>query len=372
MSEAINPVGSEAERRREVAVVILGLFPPPVTGAAKNNLLMLSHLREAGVRVVGVATSAGGSALSRSLSYHFARAMRFIRSSVSLIRQGLRRGPTRLYFVPDGGLGAWYSLGYALIARGLFADVILHHRTFQYIDSEARPIRLLCRILEGKITHVMLSSGMRDAFLERYGQQPAIVSTNARYVTPRDVRKAGDEIVIGHLSNLCRAKGFFEVVETFERLAEEALPVRLLLAGPVVEDDVQEALDALRERWPSQVEYFGPVSGDTKDAFYDRVHVFLFPTRWAQEAQPNVVYEAMAGGAANIAFARGCIGEMIPHGLGIAVPIDENFIDSAVSYICSFSKKSAQVKSDVLSHLEAEKQESIVQFEELERRLVQA
>lgn len=354
----------------DLTVVALAMLPPPVTGAAKNTQEVLEHIESLGAKTVVINTSSGGTALSRSLSYHLARISRFVRASAQLLGLGLQPGRKRLYFVPDGGQGAWYSLGYAVLARWLFSEVILHHHTFQYIDKETRPIRLLCRVLDRKITHVMLSAGMRDAFFARYGQQPAIVSTNARYVTPRAANKSTDEIVIGHLSNLCGAKGFFEVSDTFEKAIAQGLPMRLLLAGPVVEDEVQTALDALLKRWPDRVEYYGWVSGERKDEFYSRLHVFLFPTHWAQEAQPNVIYEAMGGGAPSIAFKRGCIGEMIPPELGVVVPQDADFAGIAVDYIAGFVPRAQAVEAATRAHLETELHESVVQFKELEQRLM--
>jgi len=318
------------------AIVVLGLFPPPVTGAAKNTLLFLEDLKACGLDVVGINTAAGGTALDRSARYHLRRLRQFLinRKRLRSASDGARS--TRLYFVPDGGLGLWYSAGYAQIARSRFDHVTLHHRTFQYIDRPSKAMGRICAMLAGKITHVFLSEGMKQRFFAVYGEQPAIVCTNARYVEPRVPQKPDDRLVIGHLGNLCAAKGFFEVADCFEALRARGIPVELQLAGPVVEAPVQQRLNELQTIHGDAVHYHGPVHGDAKDRFYDRLHVFLFATHWPQEAQPNVVYEAYAGGAAVVANARGCIAEMIDEGAGHLVTAPDRFVAQGVDFCASY------------------------------------
>jgi len=314
------------------ACVVLGLLPPPVTGAAKNTALFLELLKSRGLQAAGINTAAGGTALDRSLGYHLRRVRHFFVCRSQLRAAAISAHKANLYFVPDGGMGLWYSVGYAQIARSRFEHAVLHHRTYQYIDEPSAAMRRVCAMLDGKITHVFLSEGMKSQFASIYGEQPGIVSTNAGYVVPRTPEKPADRLIIGHLGNLCAAKGFFEVADCFEALRERGVPVELQLAGPVVEPAVQERLDGLCAAHGDAVCYHGPVHGDAKDRFYDRLHVFLFPTHWAQEAQPNVIYEAYAGGAAVVANTRGCIPEMIAEGDGHLVLSPDRFVEEATEF----------------------------------------
>lgn len=351
-------------------VVLLGIFPPPVTGAAKNNLLLHQRLTALEVESVMIPTSPGGLALSRSLKYHLQRVWHFYKSVAALFAVTKIRGSRRLYFVPDGGLGAWYSLGYIIITRWMFFDIVLHHRTFYYIDHHSFAIRMICRLIKDKVLHVFLSDGMRLSFQAQYGTQESLISTNARYISPRSPEKPQNEFVIGHLSNLCKAKGYFEVVDTYEQLRAKGLNVRLLLAGPVVDKEVEDHLAQLLEIGSDSIEYYGSVSGSEKDDFYDRLHLFLFPTKWAQEAQPNVLYEAMAGGAAVAAFNRGCIGEMIFPECGLLVPQSADFAKMAANYAEQISCNLQQITKTVNSCIKSEKNSSVRQFNTLEQRLI--
>ncbi len=322
------PVGDEGPVH-----VLLGTLPPPVTGASANTALVLEDMKAKGLDPVAInTTTASGTALDRSISYHFHRIRRFLSSAARLRSATRKRGAARLYIVPDGGLGLWYTVGYARAARSRFQRVVMHHHTFQYIRTPSRAMRIVCALLNGKLTHVFLSEGMKQKFFGVYGEQPAIVSTNARFVEPRTPHKPDDRLVIGHLSNLSAAKGFFEVADCFEMLRARGLPVELQLAGPVVESQVQARLDELLAAFGDAVQYHGPVYGDAKSRFYDRLHVFLFPTRWAQEAQPNVIFEAFAGGGAVVANDLGVIGEMIEGGVGKLVASPDRFVGDAADY----------------------------------------
>jgi len=358
----------------EAEVVVLGMLPPPTTGAAKNTLILAEDLIGRGVRTAALSTATGGSgsALRRSLGYHWARVRHFLRTARALRRRNARTGERTLYMVPDGGAGIVYSAAYAKLAKAHYARVVLHHRAFQYIDRPNRWMRSICRALDGKLTHVFLSEGMRDRFQAAYGVQPSLVVGNARYVRPLASEKARDELVLGHLSNLAALKGFHECAATFIALHGEGLPVRLVLAGPVHDETIRAALDRLLAEYPGSVEYLGPLQGEAKDAFYRRIHLFLFPTKWPQEAQPNVIYEAFAGAAAVVAYGRGAIPEMVPPGLGLVIPPEDDFARHAVPYIRAFRENRAQAPSAAQFHAEIGRQAEIsrAQHEQLVELLV--
>ncbi|MBB3912707.1 glycosyltransferase family 4 protein [Sphingomonas desiccabilis] len=318
-------------------VVILGLLPPPVTGAAKNTALMIEEAKVAGAEVIAIPTSGGEHALQRSVRYHLRRLGHARRTLGRLRAAAHAPGEMRtLYLVPDGGRGLVYTYFYLRFSAARFAQVFLHHRTFGYIDAPSPWMTRIIALLGRRATHIFLSEGQRAAFERVYGPQTAMISTNALYVEPRRPEKVADVLTLGHLSNLCELKGFHDVVATFEAAVKAGLPVRLKLAGPVVELTVQAEINRLIEQYPDLVEVFGPLGGVAKDAFYDLLDVFLFPTRWPQEAQPNVVYEAYAGGACNIAFGRGSIPEMIPADLGLIVPVGGDFAQAALPYLEAF------------------------------------
>jgi glycosyltransferase involved in cell wall biosynthesis len=93
-----------------------------------------------------------------------------------------------------------------------------------------------------------------------------------------------------------------------------------VLAGPAPspaeEALVRQALSELGDR----LEWRGAVHGDAKLRFFRDIDVFVFPTRYPYEAQPNVVLEALSAGNHVVAPDRGCIREDLERLGGTCVP----------------------------------------------------
>lgn len=88
----------------------------------------------------------------------------------------------------------------------------------------------------------------------------------------------------------------------------------------------------------------GPVYGADKDRFYQQLDIFLFPTNYANEAEPLVVYEAMRRGVYVIACDRGAISEMLGNGAGSAFSMDA-MVESAVQRIAEFNGDRCALRS---------------------------
>jgi glycosyltransferase involved in cell wall biosynthesis len=65
--------------------------------------------------------------------------------------------------------------------------------------------------------------------------------------------------------------------------------------------------------------------------------IFLFPTRYVNEAEPLVIYEAMRRGVHVIACDRGSIAEMLRDGAGLVLPA-ETLVDTAANHIERLSR----------------------------------
>lgn len=325
--------------------VVLGPYPPPVTGAAKNTQNMLDALQTNGVRAVPISTAVALKRESSGMDYHLQR----LGQVLSVIRQlyRVRNRSGVIYIVPDAGFGAWYTVIYALLGTLTYRRIVFHHRSFLYITRSTAAMRLLVRLTRRKSLHVFLSDNMMREFMTCYGELDSLVAGNACFVQKElsdwGAPPRSSTITIGHLSNLRRNKGFFAAADTFERLADEGLPVRLHLAGPITEQGVEPRLQGLKARFGDRVDWHGPVSGDDKVAFYRGLDVFLFATTHPQEAQPNVVYEALAAGIPVLATPRACIPEMLVGESGACSPTEEGFVDFAVETIRTMSFDSADV-----------------------------
>jgi glycosyltransferase involved in cell wall biosynthesis len=143
----------------------------------------------------------------------------------------------------------------------------------------------------------------------RAGSARAIVLPNAfmTEVAAGPSQTSGD-LVLGHLSNLTEDKGALRFLNLFAKLRRKGLAVRAHIAGPAKEPKIRDAITALATEFPDAFRWFGPVYGVEKETFYEGVDVFVFPSAYANEAQPLVLLEALAQGAAVLTTDRGCMG----------------------------------------------------------------
>lgn len=344
------------------ALTILGPFPPPLMGVSKNNEIIREALQENGIHVTKINTSVGQLSHSRSLQYHLARLAKNLRAVFGLIRSG-----ERIYMVPDGGLGIIYSLLHVAAASLVSEQIFIHHRTFKYIERTSVCLRLALYLSRSKAIHIFLSPEMAAKFEQRYGHVSYLISGNACFVPALAARAPFEEpsdIVLGHLSNLCAEKGFFLAADLFERLATELPQLKFKVAGPVVEHSVDERLRKLAARFPHQFTYLGAVYGKEKERFFASVDFFVFPTLYPLEAQPNVVYEAMASGNIVLATDRGCIKEMVPTWAGLVVKDPHSFTTKAAAFVIATieGQHLTTKKGEIAKHFADERDQARLQF----------
>ncbi len=321
-------------------VVMIGSFPPPVGGAALVNQMVLDALRSRGTATMPLDVSGPALAHSRSLGYHVQR----IAANLRVARQARNAAHDAgtLYIVPDAGAGAWYTAGLVGAAGDRFDRIVVHHHSCRYIEEDSRPIAWLTERTRSVATHVFLTKGMSDAFRARYGAVETLVATNVRFVAQEAHSSlpsaASGTIRLGHLSNLCADKGFFAAANTFEAARAHGLDVSLTLAGPILEQMVSQRIAELVTRHGDRVRHLGALSGEAKRDFYRSIDLFLFPTRFRQEAAPLVIYEALAAGVPVLSTDRGVIPELLTGPYGAACARDADFASFAVDWMAHNSR----------------------------------
>lgn len=80
---------------------------------------------------------------------------------------------------------------------------------------------------------------------------------------------------------------------------------RLYLAGTISEDMHAKELQV------KNVYYLGPLSPTGLNAVLQKMHIFLFPTKWAGEGQSNSLIESMQSGLIPISFDQGFCRDVI-------------------------------------------------------------
>jgi glycosyltransferase involved in cell wall biosynthesis len=313
-------------------------LPPPVHGFSNICGAMLDLLKaRANVSVFNRAPRIRGGAFAR---------LRPLSNLVNYCGWCVRSTNADLYLGLSGGLGQIVDWPYIIIGRAFRRRVFIHHHSFAYINSPTLLSRCLFSSLREEM-HIVLSQRMRSELVRIYGLNPSnvrVVSNAAFYAVGTDDRGPGGPglpIHLGYLSAVSFEKGIAEFFAVLAELRRAGIPYRADIAGPLAAG-MQAEFDRLLAA-SSDVSYVGPIYGDAKDEFYRNLDVLLFPTDYANEAEPLVIHEALRSGVHVIACERGSIAEMLAHGAGM-VCAKPSFVATAVAGIREFTGDPARLR----------------------------
>ena len=329
---------------RRTKLALIGPFPPPVNGASKNTKLLADAAAGRGAEAVRLNTETGRAVTHvKGAGYHLRRAKLTLTNGLWLLANARRL--RMVYLVPDGGLGIWYNLlTLALLRLAYGGPLILHHRNYSHIARRSPAMARIVGWFGSRAMHVFLEGRMGREFESLYGGP--LHRLTVRNAATCDVEPVPAEtgagvgagvregpIRIGFLSNLTDEKGFHIVESGFLALAARHPDLRFAVAGPVTGETARRRLDRMQQAIGARFTYHGPVSGPDKQRFFAETDLFIFPTIYRLEAQPNVLYEAMAGGCVIVSTRHACIPDMLegaPHRL---VDIGPDLADDALEAI---------------------------------------
>ncbi len=228
-----------------------------------------------------------------------------------------------IYRPINGGGGQVYDLFYIIIARLFIQKIYIHHHSFNYLNDKGFLFTLLNWLAGDSAVHIVLGTKMGSVLSELYNvdkNQIKIVSNLVFFnTTSKEVKRTEDKkIFLGHLANLCTEKGVDIFIDACRELALLDVDFSAELAGPFVDKKTKElVLNAEKEL--SQVRYLGPVYEDAKTSFYSNLDCFIFPSKYKNEAEPLVLYEAALTGVFLIGTRRGCMQDVIEKLTGLTV-----------------------------------------------------
>lgn len=333
----------------------VGPLPPPVHGFAWVNQQMLQgleHLSHVRVndraprqwRWIGRSKVFG---VLPTLGQCLVAAWRCIKSR-----------PTAFYLGCSGGLGMLLDAPYVLLARCLNVPVYVHHHAFSYLNNPT----LLTRLCMGQLRtsqHIVLGTRMGDLLCRVYAVPLGHVAvlSNAAFLDQvrQHSRTHSVEMTVGFLSNITPEKGIFDFFDLARVFHQSGARVQFVIAGPVA-SDIQARFNARLRELPN-VRHLGALYGDAKTAFFSSLDVLAFPTRYANEAEPVTIHEALRAGVPVIANDRGCIGSLLDDSCGRVVTDADDFVTAATSWL-----KKLAASDDALQKY---KQAAILRFEAL-------
>jgi glycosyltransferase involved in cell wall biosynthesis len=296
-------------------IIVVGPFPPPVHGASVVTQRVADKII-ADERGVILCNTSPGNIAGRT-GYHLKRCLAYVRCCRVILH--CDRGTTQqttVYLALSGGLGLLYELVIVALARCKRLRIIFHHHSFSYLTKRSCLMRTIIRIAGKNQLHIALSPNMASKLAELY--EPLLrseVISNLAFIDPLKIetRERADRPlkVIGYLSNISFDKGIDRFLDLMSELRAKGSKLSGRIAGPFADAGVKKYVET-RIAKIGGVEYVGPVFDENKAKFLSSIDLLVFPTRYVNEAQPLVVYEAQAAGVVVSASNRGCISEMIP------------------------------------------------------------
>lgn len=296
---------------RRPVVRVLGPLPPPMHGASAVTQRMVDALRENGSAEVVTVDIGDGGSTSRRLRSLLGGLLRFLPALV-------RRRSDAVYLGGAGGELLWYQAVAVLLGRLAGHRIVFHHHNSSYLTQHLRAMALLVRWGGARVHHVVLSRDMGQRLQARYPAATSVlVCSNASLMAPpeqadRAPVPAAGPVVLGHLSNLTREKGVHVAIETLRVLLAAGVDARLVLAGPCVGDDVEALVSAAASELAGRLEVTGRLDAAQVEAFYRDIDVFVFPSTYANEAEPLVVLDALRHGVPAVALDVGCLADLLP------------------------------------------------------------
>lgn len=271
----------------------------------------------------------------------------------------------------NGGVGQIFDLCYMAIIRMSGARIIIHHHSFNYLHTFSKIFKVLNKLAGEKSRHVVLGLKMTEKLHELYGIPPSriIELSNVAFFGESSPRNEINDqhLVIGHLANLCTDKGVDDFITICEELQRKEVKFVAKIAGPFADSEsLKLVTDATQKN--NNIKYLGPIYGAEKRHYFASLDAFVFPSKYRNEAEPLVLYEAAQHGVLNIGTKRGCMesvieslgGYSIEESSSIALDI-ATFIENAYTN-GEFSTKMRGVRLSKYEHCKAKANSSLNQL----------
>ncbi len=288
-------------------IVIIGPFPPPVFGMAVSTQHAAERFRQEGLAVRCIDTSPASLKL-RSRVMKFAHLRNHTRELVAAANEGFGVA----WLALSGGWGKLHDLVLVAAARRLSMQIIISHHSWAYLRYKDVLLQKIIASAGDNQVHRVLCREMATRLKSLYRPPAVIAVSNLAFdPSPRKIKKLDQTRPavksLGFLSNIILEKGIDLALEVGKRFLARYPFGRMIVAGAPVDRRAIRLLKAECER-ESRIEYRGAVFGAEKRRFFEDVDVLLFPSRYSNEAEPRVVYEAIEAGVAVLASTVGCLG----------------------------------------------------------------
>jgi glycosyltransferase involved in cell wall biosynthesis len=324
-------------------MIFIGSFPPPIHGAAEINERVIQLAAAEKIHVVKCNTSPLPG--SFGLRYHVSRVRAYLRVYGEILRCDAR-AQRAAYVSLSGGFGLCYDLVAVALCRMKGLALVFHHHSFAYLSAPSLIFRMIVRAAGRRQTHIALCPIMAQRIRALYGAhiQIAVVSNLALLELAAAAEKPVGAALrtLGYLSNISFEKGIDRYLDLLALLRAGGSRIKGAIAGPFQDEQVRAYVER-RMAEIGEIDYLGPVYDARKAAFFASIDLLVFPSRYINEAEPLVLYEALAAGIPSAASARGCIA-------GINAPTSILLLNATGSDLDALAQKIRRWEKDAAAY----------------------
>ena len=209
-------------------------------------------------------------------------------------------------------------------------DVYYHYHTkgINNFISSSNINKQLTRFFIKNVNLVLLSPALKDDFINVQSYKDILYLPNGVENTIEDgvfesyVEKKYEQVKavnILYLSNMIKSKGYFHVLELANMTKDENYHYHFAGGWQNAEDE-KDFFDYIEQQGLSDhVTFHGFVSGVEKQKLLEAAHLFIFPTRYKNEAFPLSILEALSYGVPVIATDEASIPHILSEDTGIVM-----------------------------------------------------
>ncbi len=318
---------------------MIGAFPPPTDGRSLISSAVRERLIERRIPVRSIDLASRSLRRTWSARLGLSRIAKIVGGLLRYWAAAREHPGSALYIGLSGGAGQAFELLFTLIGRLTSARIYFHHHSFAYIDRPNILTRLLIWCAGRQATHIVLCANMASSLKAPYPTIEKLLAISNASLLPTDTPRPNRERCIldrlGFLGNISVEKGILEFLDVMQTLCASDVGIKGYLAGPFQDTKVEKEVKNRLNDLP-YVEYVGPKYGGDKTDFFKSIDVLLFPTKYAHEAEPVTVLEALAHGVPVIGWERGCLSSIIAGPEGFLVPKSSNFVPAAVQQVLTW------------------------------------
>lgn len=329
------------------SVILVGPLPPPIHGVTISTQRLLSSPLREKLDLRHLDTSD-----HRSMETVGAVDIRNVTLGLAsywdLLRLCLARRPDAVYVpISQTALGFLRDSIYLLLPKLFGAAIVIHLRGGHfgrfyagtnalmrwYIDLSMRCVERV--IVLGQVFKPIFAAWIDDGHIDVVPNGTDLVIEGVAEKLRQPNR---GPLTVTYLSNLVPTKGIEEFVRMALDLAATEPEVAFLVAGDWLQPNTtaERTVKGLLTGAGDRIRFLGEVRGAAKAALLARTDIYVLPTYYPFEGQPNAIVEAMAAGCAVVSTDHAAIPETVLDGeTGIIVPQrDVAALTQAVRRLC--------------------------------------